>query len=49
MMLVLHRFEKIISKKYQIDFKYTPDFKLTYSIINQLFKLKGDQVDNIDC
>jgi RNAse (barnase) inhibitor barstar len=49
MMIVLLRFEKFISKKYQIDFKCNPDFKLAYNIINQLFKLKEDQAENIDC
>lgn len=49
MMIVLLRFEKIISKKYQIGINYNPGFKLAYNIINQSFKLKGEQTENIDC
>ena len=48
-MIVLLRFEKIISKKYQIGINYNPGFKLAYNIINQSFKLKGEQTENIDC
>ncbi len=49
MMIVLLRFEKFISKKYQIEFNYCHEFKSTYNIINQLFRLRGDQAENIDC
>ena len=49
MMIVLLRFEKFISKKYQTGINYNPGFKLAYNIINQSVRLKGDQTENIDC
>ena len=49
MMRVILRFEKFISKKYQMGLNCNPRFKSAYDIINQQFRLNEDQAGKFDC